>query len=123
MVSGGLHPELLKTDELEVIPAALKAIEWIVTGLESHPKASAARIHAMAGTGRRHRSVVLVASPGASRATARRGASSRIGAWAPWQLAHVLMSRFSWGVNPRHHPRNADRQQRVTILSGHHRTR
>lgn len=33
MVSGGLHPELLKTDELEVIPAALKAIDWIVTGL------------------------------------------------------------------------------------------
>jgi hypothetical protein len=33
MVSGGLHPELLKTDELEVIPSALKAIDWIVTGL------------------------------------------------------------------------------------------
>jgi hypothetical protein len=32
-VSGGLHPELLKTDELEVIPAALKAIDWMVTGL------------------------------------------------------------------------------------------
>jgi hypothetical protein len=33
MVSGGLHPELLKTDELDVIPAALKAIDWFVTGL------------------------------------------------------------------------------------------
>jgi hypothetical protein len=57
---------------------------------------------------------MLVASPGASLPTARRGASSWIGAWAPWQLAHVVMSRFSWGVNPRPHPRNGDRQQGVT---------
>jgi hypothetical protein len=67
----------------------------------------------MAGIGHRHRLVVLVASPGASLPTARRGASSWIGAWAPLQLAHVVMSRFSWGVNRRHHPRNGDRQQRV----------
>jgi hypothetical protein len=39
----------------------------------------------------------------------------------PGSSLHVVMSRFSWGVNPRHHPRNEDRQQRVTILSGHHR--
>src|SRR4029450_13092444 len=43
-------------------------------------KASAARIHAMAGIGHRHRPVVLLASPGASLPTARRGASSWTGA-------------------------------------------
>ena len=53
----------------------------------------------MAGIGHRHRLVVLVASPGASLPTARRGASSWTGAWAPWQLAHVVMSGFPWGVN------------------------
>jgi hypothetical protein len=57
---------------------------------ESHPKASAARIHAMAGTGHRHHSVVLRASPGASLPTARRGASSWIGAGRPWQLTHLI---------------------------------
>jgi hypothetical protein len=41
--------------------------------------------------------LVLVASPGASLPTARRGASSWIGAWAPWQLARILISRFSMG--------------------------
>jgi hypothetical protein len=40
-------------------------------------------------------------------------ASSWTGAWVPWQLAHVVISGFRWGVNPRHHPRNGDRQQRV----------
>lgn len=34
MVSGGIHPELAKTDDLEVIPASLKAIELSITGLE-----------------------------------------------------------------------------------------
>lgn len=33
MVSGGLHPELVATDELEAIPAALKAVEWIAGGI------------------------------------------------------------------------------------------
>lgn len=34
MVSGGIHPELAKTDDLEVIPASLKAIDLCITGLE-----------------------------------------------------------------------------------------
>lgn len=33
MVSGGLHPELAKTDELEQIPASIKAIDWIIEGV------------------------------------------------------------------------------------------
>jgi hypothetical protein len=32
-VSGGLHPELLATDEEEVIPCSLKAADWLVGGL------------------------------------------------------------------------------------------
>src|ERR1700730_10104807 len=66
----------------------------------------------MAGIGHLHRPVVLVASPGAALPTARRGASSWIGAWAPWQLAHVVMSWFSWGVQSGD-PRNGDRKQGV----------
>jgi hypothetical protein len=41
----------------------------------------------MAGIGHRHRLLVLVASPGASLSTARRGASSWTGAWALGRLA------------------------------------
>ena len=59
------------------------------------PKASAARIHAMAGIGHRHRPVVLVASPGASLLTARRGASSWTGAGSTWQLADFCDIRVS----------------------------
>jgi hypothetical protein len=33
-VSGGLHPELKATDEVEPIPAAIKAVDWIAAGLE-----------------------------------------------------------------------------------------
>lgn len=33
-VSGGLHPELAKTDEEEVIPAALRCRDLLITGLE-----------------------------------------------------------------------------------------
>ncbi|KJC51094.1 hypothetical protein UP09_03375 [Bradyrhizobium sp. LTSP885] len=33
MVSGGLHPELVATDELEAIPASIKAFEWIAGGI------------------------------------------------------------------------------------------
>ncbi len=33
MVSGGLHPELKATDELDAIPASIKAFEWIAGGL------------------------------------------------------------------------------------------
>jgi hypothetical protein len=33
MVSGGLHPELLATDELEALPAALTATDWIAGGI------------------------------------------------------------------------------------------
>ena len=33
MVSGGLHPELVATDELEAIPAALEAVKWIAGGI------------------------------------------------------------------------------------------
>jgi hypothetical protein len=57
----------------------------------------------MAGIGHRHRLVVLVASPGASLSTARRGASSCTGAWAPSQLNPVLMTGFQWGVNQPEH--------------------
>lgn len=32
-VSGGLHPELKSTDEEEVIPASIKAVDWISAGL------------------------------------------------------------------------------------------
>lgn len=32
-VSGGLHPELIATDDLEAIPAALAAFEWLAGGL------------------------------------------------------------------------------------------
>jgi hypothetical protein len=32
-VSGGIHPELKATDEEEVIPASLKAADWIIAGL------------------------------------------------------------------------------------------
>jgi hypothetical protein len=35
LVSGGLHPELLKTDELEVIPAALHVRDLIVWALQT----------------------------------------------------------------------------------------
>jgi hypothetical protein len=54
----------------------------------------------MAGTGHRHRPVVLLASPGASLPTARRGASSWMALGAPWQLAYfcdirVYMKRQS----------------------------
>ena len=48
----------------------------------------------MAGIGHRHRPVVLVASPGASLPTARRGASSWTGA-RPWQLAYFCDIRVS----------------------------
>jgi hypothetical protein len=34
MVSGGLHPELLKTDEIESIPACIKVIDWIISAIE-----------------------------------------------------------------------------------------
>jgi hypothetical protein len=47
----------------------------------------------MAGIGHRHRPVVLVASPGASLVTARRGASSSTGAGALW--LKIMISRFS----------------------------
>jgi len=32
-VSGGLHPELKATDEEEVLPASLKALDWLIAGL------------------------------------------------------------------------------------------
>ncbi len=32
-ISGGLHPELAKTDEEETIPACIQAIDWVVAGL------------------------------------------------------------------------------------------
>jgi hypothetical protein len=32
-VSGGLHPELVATDDMEAIPASIKAFEWIAGGL------------------------------------------------------------------------------------------
>jgi hypothetical protein len=65
----------------------------------------------MAGIGHRHRPVVLVASPGASLPTARRGASSWTGG-APWQLACFCDIRVS-SVNPRQHPKKGVRQQPV----------
>jgi hypothetical protein len=35
VVSGGLHPELLKTHEEEALPAANLAIDWIITASRS----------------------------------------------------------------------------------------
>lgn len=32
-LSGGLHPELIRTDEEEVLPACIKALEWLEAGL------------------------------------------------------------------------------------------
>jgi hypothetical protein len=78
----------------------LAAIREIFDRLEGKPRQQ------ITGPSRaRISSILLCASSGSPltvrAATARRGASSWIGNWAPWQLAHVVMSRFSWGFRRR----------------------
>jgi hypothetical protein len=74
---------------------------------ESHPKASAVRIHAMAGN---RSSASLRGAGGKSRRVATNGASGR---FELGSSNSTLISQFPWTVNPRHHARKGARQQQV----------